>query len=133
MRQTHLKIKIINLADEARTNRKEVRRLGRRISAITLKDGEDDSSLWALRAEQGSIFWHGRDVVRVAAREAQLAYGFLRGMPYRRIEQKTNDVPDWDSVRKTARRFYDGSDFETEWDAWRDQADEHLAGYLLAA
>ena len=128
-----LKIKIINLADEARTIRKEVHRLGRRISAITLEHGEEAEALDSLRREQGSIFWHGYGIVREAAREAQLAYGFLRGVAYSRIENRTSEVPDWGSVKKTARRFYDGAAFETEWGVWRDQANEHLMGYMLEA
>jgi hypothetical protein len=132
-RQTQLKIKIINLADEQRTIRKEVHKFGRQISAITLENGEDDSSLWKLRAQQGDIFWHGYNTVREAAREAQLAYGFLRGTAYERIEQKTNDVPDWACVRSTAKRFYEGENFPEEWEAWQTAADEFLAGYMLAA
>lgn len=132
MRRTHLKIKIINLADEQRTIRKEVHKFGRQIAAITAEKGEDDYlALAGLRCAQGSVFWHGHEVVRPAARQALLAYGFLRGTPYRRIEQKTNDAPDFDSIRKMARRFYEGEGFETEWGAWLDKANEHLAGNLL--
>lgn len=36
--------------------------------------------------------------VRQQSRATQLAYGFLRGRPYNKIEGRCHDAPDWDRV-----------------------------------
>ncbi len=73
MRTVELKIKIKSLAKEAQIIREEERRR----LALT----SDRKKYMELRE-------HRVGKVRSAARYAQLAYGFLRGKPYRTIEAK---------------------------------------------
>lgn len=65
-----LKVKIKNLADEARTIRKEERKA---------LDAKDTYQYLQLRN-------HRISVVRDAARKTLLAYGYIRGRAYRQIE-----------------------------------------------
>lgn len=48
---------------------------------------------------------HRRHVVRRAARETLLAYGYLRGRDYRRIESKAHHHPRWESVYAMVKRY----------------------------
>ena len=101
-RKTHLKIKIINLADEARTIKAEERKLkaaGRGPS----KDYQD-------------LHLHRTGIVRNAARHNLLAYGYLRGVPYRAMEAKCAEPPNWLQVRKIVERF--GGDL-THFEGWK--------------
>lgn len=72
---TELKIKICSLAEEAKIIRREEGRFP-----------SDSNKRFRLRN-------HRIMVVRREARAAQLAYGFLRGMPYNKMEAKTHDEP----------------------------------------
>lgn len=136
MRRVHLKIKIINLSDEARTIRRFERRAlerARKQAQYRIDVGEDEVVDSGFNPEYNSLHSHRVGRLRWAARDNHLAYGFLRGTPYRRIEQTTRCVPVWRDVEKIARRFYAGKSFNEEWGAWLDRANEHLAGNLLAA
>ena len=81
----HLRIKIKNLADEARTIREEARKT----SGMTKWD----------------LNHHRTTVVRRHARENLLAYGLLRGVPYHAIERKCHEPPNWHNIESTAVRF----------------------------
>lgn len=87
--RAELRVKIKNLADEARTIRVEEER--------------------ALARGQVNLYrrlrLHRIDVVRPAARVALLAYALIRGVPYRRIEPTAVDLPPFAEVRKQAERF----------------------------
>lgn len=84
--RTYLKIKIKSLAAEARIIRKETRRVKR----ISIKNG---------------LALHRKGIVRFEARHALLAYGFLRGLEYRQMEQKAHEPPDWKKVRKMIEKY----------------------------
>ena len=94
-RLIHLKIKIKNLADEARSIREEARKTSGMIK-------------WNLNH-------HRTTTVRCAARENLLAYGLLRGVPYAIIEQKSAEAPYWSQVAKHAKRFGGSEDYIEEW------------------
>ena len=51
---------------------------------------EEAKTIW--RVERERLAEHRRFTVRRAARYAQLAYGFIRGVPYRKIESKVHDM-----------------------------------------
>jgi hypothetical protein len=105
-RTRHLKVKIKNLADEARTIRQE----------------ESKTS----GMERWSLQHHRKTVVRRAARHNLLAYAFLRGRPYSRVESAcTENTPDWKRIRKIALDF--GGDPE-RLDDWILDAEAWLAG-----
>ena len=74
---------------------------------------------------------HRTHNVRDAARAAQLAYGFLRDVPYRRIEPKTKpihgyEIERWNSIVKEIKRLatkfssckYGCTNFDNEIDKW---------------
>lgn len=84
-RKTHLKIKIKSLAAEQVIIRDEARKCS----------GMDK---WDLNH-------HRTSHVRPYIRENHLAYGFLKGIPYSRMENRCHEAPDWDEVEKLVRRF----------------------------
>lgn len=73
-RVPHLKIKVVSLAAEARLIRAEERKR------------KDRNSKGEWTGVRFSLHQHRTREVRQAARHAQLAYAFLRGIPYARVE-----------------------------------------------
>lgn len=102
-RLTHLRIKIKNLADEARTIREEARRTS-------------GMAKWDLNH-------HRTTVVRPHARHNLLAYGLLRGTPYEVIERQCYEAPNFATVEKHARKFGATDD---EIAAWIEAAKVYL-------
>ena len=84
-RRRQLKIKIKSLAAESRFIRHEERQTA----------GE-------VRRE---LYLHRIQIVRQVARTSLIAYAFLRGRPYRQVEQRSATRPDWNAVEKTVQRF----------------------------
>ena len=87
----YIKVKILSLAAEAKIIRKQeqkARAHGNRSLRIGLAD-------------------HRRGIVRHEARHAQLAYGFLRGMPYKKMEAKCHGGcgPDFNKVKSSIDRY----------------------------
>lgn len=101
-RTIHLRIKIKSLADEARTIRAEAKKVSGMVK-------------WELNH-------HRTSVVRPHARLSLLAYGLLRGVPYRAIEHSCYELPNWEKIRNLASRF--GGE-EVAIDAWISEAKEH--------
>lgn len=101
-RTAALRVKIKNLADEARTIRLEERRAlgrtGHRPDLVLYRDLRD----------------HRRGIVRSVARVALLACALIRDTPYVRVEAKCATPPDWAEVRKVAERFGAVRDRESE-------------------
>jgi hypothetical protein len=61
-----------------------------------------------------------RDRVVTLRRETRtvlLAYQYLRGVPYKRVEQKCKTKPDWDAVRKLVKPRTD--DDRATFETWR--------------
>lgn len=104
-RTRHLKVKIKNLAEEARIIRKE----------------EAQTS----GMERWGLQHHRKTVVRRAARHNLLAYAFLCGRPYSCVESaQTQRMPDWKRIHKIAIDFRgDPESFDT----WRLDAEAWLA------
>lgn len=88
--KVYLKIKIMSLAAEARIIRKETKRW----------PGES--------AERLGLYHHRIEDVRSEARSGLLAYGFLRGRPYRKMEALGSTVPDWKRVEALITKYGDG-------------------------
>jgi len=84
-RTIHLKVKVLSLAAEARI----IRRMAKQAKGMVK---------WRLNQ-------HRTEVVRDHSRHNLLAYGILRGVPYREIEQKCHESPDFDRVASIAKRF----------------------------
>lgn len=84
-RLIHLKVKIKNLADEARTIREEAKKTSGMVK-------------WRLNH-------HRTTVVRSHTRDNLLAYGLLRGVPYEVIEKHCREKPNFKAVAKHAKQF----------------------------
>ena len=97
----HLKIKIVNLADEARTIRAE--------------EGKTSGMVkWRLQE-------HRKTIVRDAARCNLLAYAFLRGMPYELAESpNTTKEIDWSRVKRIVKAFGGDPDLLDDWYAGKE-------------
>ena len=96
---TELKIKIKSLAAETKIIKHEESKL----------HGEARQSLQH----------HRKTVVRHEARHSLLAYGYMRGRPYRSIEMKCHEDPNWQKVQKMVERF-GGGKCDNEIAAWRE-------------
>lgn len=59
----------------------------------------------AARALRKELRAHRVGVVREAARAAHLAFGYLRGVPYRAMEARCAAPPDWDKVWHNVKTF----------------------------
>jgi len=109
-RLIHLRIKVKSLAAEATIIRREERRVCGLVR-------------WGLQQ-------HRKTVVRRAARESLLAYGFLRGASYARMERACRDAPDFGAVAAVAKRF--GGD-PVAMTAWVAEAKAYRKSYQQAA
>jgi hypothetical protein len=112
-----LRVRIKELAQEARFIRHEEERIKKHHKIDGNGNDLKSRHFWMLR--------HHRKVdVGQAARAAQLAYGFLRGVPYRKIESKT-DIGYLESrllkeVRRLATKFSPNgiTDYNSEIAEW---------------
>ena len=102
MQSIELKVKIKSLAAEARIIKQEERRVLKHQRAQIAYHSKPDDAL-SLRYE--SLHNHRVVQVRGEARLTGLAYGFLRGTPYRRIEAKCYEAPNWVKVQSMIARF----------------------------
>lgn len=82
----YLRVKINSLAAEAKIIRKEEKRC----KTQSIREG---------------LYRHRIDVVRHEARHTNLAYGFLRGIEYRKMEPITHIAPDWAKVRRMVQKY----------------------------
>jgi hypothetical protein len=123
VRIAELRVKIKSLAAEARIIAQEERRVLDRVQRLSDTDAKDRA--WNTYHE---LRGHRRTVVGRGAREALLAYGFLRGHGYERLEPPNSSAPDWDSVYKTAERFAhppDRAALAARWPVWREGAEKY--------
>lgn len=86
-----LRVKVKSLAEEARIIRREENLAKTPWEVLNLRE-------------------HRTGIVRRAMREALLAYGFIRGLAYGKMEAKANDPPDWKNVRSMVVRYGQHSD-----------------------
>lgn len=121
MKNVELKVKVASLAAEAII----IRRLQARIARAASRRGVAKG----LSPDWVSLQEHRRGVIRHEARHSHLAYGFLRGTPYAKIEAKCWTKPDWAKVEAMAKRFAKDMDERTlkqrfaEWKAGKEPAD----------
>ena len=110
-RVAELRVKVRSLADEARVIRHEEARA--KLAARCCSDAENKARH---RRTLDSLHLHRVGVVRGAARTAQLAMAFLRGLPYRVVEAKVRpwNEPDVEAIQRTVVRF-GGSGGVAEW------------------
>lgn len=133
MKITELKVKIKSLAAEARIIVHEEQRVLRRAAHLAATESPKGAAAWVAYR---SLRDHRRAVVGTAARRSLLAYGFLRGLAYARIEPSNSSIPDWDAVWRVAERFASSpgqarvDDVERtalldRWTAWRAEAEAY--------
>jgi len=106
-----LRVRIKELAQEAKFIKFEENRIKRKRSPTN----EDYEDLYKLQM-------HRRYTVRQAARAAQLAYAFLRGIPYREVEPNSQ-IDDWlfNHLKKEIKRLtskFGYGNFDSEVDDW---------------
>lgn len=102
MSLSYLRVKIKSLAEEARIIRHEADRYKRRNDPTRL-----------------GLHDHRRGVVRPEARNALLAYGYLRGRLYAQIEASTHEAPNWPRVARLIEK-YGPAGALVNFAAWRD-------------
>lgn len=103
-----LRVKQNSLAAEAKIIRHE-RRLARARarSARAKSEGSVQHKLWAdgHYSTLTRLTEHHRNIVRKEARATHLAQNFLRGTPYRKVEAKCYEAPQWDKVGSMLVRY----------------------------
>lgn len=124
-----MRVRVKELAQEAKYIRLEETKIKSKQKIVgDIWDNPDVKSLefWKLRN-------HRTHDVRDAARAIQLAYGFMRDVPYRRIEQTTKpkDPYRWNRIVKEVKRLankFSNSEkkFDEDVDIWfaSDRIDE---------
>ena len=115
-----LKLDIVSMADRAKTLRRIEERRLRRMRKI--KRGyyrlNDMPRVAKVIGEHERVFnnVHNKRTVelRKNTRHHNLAYGFLRGTPYRAMEEFCYVEPDWDWVQDIASKHYEFRPDKTE-------------------
>lgn len=114
-RKLHLKIKIKTLVEEA----KIIRSFEEKFAWAD----EEKNEYPRFRLQE-----HRKGIVRNATRHNLLAYGCLRGVPYKKMEAKCKVNPDFDWIRRTAITF--SSKYKKELvktiDNWIQDAKDYL-------
>lgn len=93
--KSYLKVKIKSLAEEATIIRHEERRVKRSLNwwnefqSVTGEDSNTKSSIDAYQTEYYGLHNHRTYEVRNEARSSQLAYAFIQGYAYSRVEDPT--------------------------------------------
>lgn len=114
-----LKVKVSTLAAEARIirNLERARKRQRRRTTFGKPFFPVDPTLLDLQL-------HRRVVVRKKARASLLAYGFLRGRPYRTMERFAHTAPDWARVERMILKFGSGQgeirDLKQRFEEWKE-------------
>lgn len=126
-----LKVKVLSLAIEARIIRIEEDRALDRLTGKEPGHRKIDYDLYR------DLRVHRRGVVRTAARHALLAYAFLRGIDYSKIETRTDHEPNWAEVKKLVDRFgavwEAGKETWPEFEARKTAQAARLDGWLVDA
>lgn len=122
----HLKIKIKSLAAESTFIRQSEEKWRERARKARLK--EKDRQLANAVATEHSLYQHRYHVVRPETRASHLAYGFLRGQTYQRMENLAYREPDWKRVEEIAKKFgvLEWTTLGQKFAQWKDEAHEHF-------
>lgn len=119
-----LKVKIVSLVLEAKYIRKQEDNVFKGWSKLKEEQQQGRNRLyWELKN-------HRTDDVRPEIRSSLLAYGFLRGREYERLETKAKTEPDWKRVISLVEKFGVNSELGqqgVELKAWLERAKGVLA------
>lgn len=125
-----LKVKVASLAAEGAI----IRRLERRRLAAFRKQKQKQKDDYANThyGEFYSLHYHRTHKLRKTARHAQLAYGFLRGIEYWRMENDIHEdnAPDFKLVEKEVEKFATGDmrEVKQRFEQWLTEAIKHARG-----
>lgn len=116
----YLKVKIASLAAEARIIRKLAAKRRQKNDPVRL-----------------SLHDHRKGIVRSTARASQLAYAFLRGKDYLKVEGTALSQPDWSAVGGMVERFGVGTAAERAertavFQQWKKTAQMQVIANLIA-
>lgn len=95
MMSTRLKIKLKSLAEEVRIIRKEESKL---------------KGQWAWKAQR--LYEHRISHLRPIIRNTHIAYGFIKGHLYHKIETNFKTYPDWSEVKTMIKKYGSREDYE---------------------
>lgn len=122
-----MRVRIKELAQEAKYIRHEEYKIKSKQKIILPVNATYENKYTRTETDKNSndflkLRFHRTYDVRMAARAAQLAYGFLRDVPYRRIEPKTNTglyekMKIHKEVKRLANKF-GYSNYDKEVDIW---------------
>lgn len=114
-----LKIKDKHLGEESRIIKFEERKLkaaARKIRVQEFFAGNDEAKKSILearrrKAEAGfdSLYRHRIDVVRPECRATHLARAFIKGMPARRVELTSKEMPDLRRILAMVNKYHDST------------------------
>jgi hypothetical protein len=102
--QEYLKVKIMSLAAEAVIIRKQENKAKRQTLWLRAHK-KPETEISKVYSTWMDLKQHRRWDVRNEARSALLAYGFLRGTPYLKMEAKCHEIPDIARVKKLVNSF----------------------------
>lgn len=125
--KSYLQVKLVNLADEARYIRQKERKWKEKAAAARRREKDPryaEANLFGLKH-------HRKTVVRIAARNTNIAYGFLRGRAYHEIEQLAYVQPNWEEIERMVKEYGEGDERERmqRYSAWLAVAlDGHKIG-----
>jgi hypothetical protein len=107
--KTHLKIKLMTLAEESRIIRCETKRWGKARCFAPSNPAHPEGPFKPVTHPMvHSLYMHRIVAVRKEARAASLAYGFLRGRDYLKMEARCYYPPDWERVEYHVKTFGNG-------------------------
>ena len=126
-----MRVRVKELAQEAKYIRLEETKIKNSklySSDTTELSVEKQMIVYRMHDDRGKLRSHRTVEVRNAARAAQLAYGFLRGVPYKVIESKTyTDVYKMNQIKKEVKRLATkfgglsyGKNYDSEVEEWFD-------------
>lgn len=100
----HIRVKIINQGDEARTIAAQERRLAKKLKRARER-AVPMEHICDLEGRITSLRNHRRMPLRSDTRAANVAYAYLRNKAYRQVEQSAITSPDWDKAKAMVVRF----------------------------
>ena len=132
---TLLRVKRINLADEARTIRKEEHKALKWARVNAGRGGQTSAHIDpGYNPAYNKLHLHRTGILRHAARNNHLAHAFLTGRPYSQVEQRCGDnaLPHWNKIWAIALRFgkqagLDSDLLAVRWAGWTAEAKAHIA------
>ncbi len=103
--KSKFRVKIKSFAEEARIIKSEIKKTSKIVKAIEL-------GVWGTFYESvaGDLRHHYVEVVRKEQRHTLLAYAFFRGRPYKQIENKTDNPPDANKIKRILKSLSGNSD-----------------------